>query len=44
MQQKLDFPGFVYGFERATPELMRRVTERLARTLGGHRTDRVEQG
>ena len=43
-QKPLDFPGFVYGFDRATPELMRHVTERLATTLGRHRGDRAEKG
>ncbi len=38
-QRPLDFPGFVYGFDRATPELMRQVTERLAPMLGRHRND-----
>ncbi len=38
-QRPLDFPGFVYGFDRATPDLMRQVTERLASILGRHRDD-----
>jgi carbonic anhydrase/acetyltransferase-like protein (isoleucine patch superfamily) len=43
VQQPLDFPGFVYGLDRETPELMRHVTERLAGMLGRHREDRVEE-
>jgi carbonic anhydrase/acetyltransferase-like protein (isoleucine patch superfamily) len=43
-QQTLDFPGFVYGLPRTTPELMRHVTERLAANLGAHRADRTEPG
>lgn len=39
VQAPLDFPGFVYGFERTTPDLMRRVTERLSETLGLHRSE-----
>jgi carbonic anhydrase/acetyltransferase-like protein (isoleucine patch superfamily) len=27
VQKPLDFPGFVYGFPRGTPDLMRRITE-----------------
>lgn len=38
-QEPLDFPRFVYGFDRATPDLMRHVTERLAGMLSGHRND-----
>ncbi|UHD45777.1 gamma carbonic anhydrase family protein [Aureimonas altamirensis] len=30
IQKPLDFPGFVYGFERSTPGLMRHVTTRLS--------------
>jgi carbonic anhydrase/acetyltransferase-like protein (isoleucine patch superfamily) len=33
-QESLNFPDWVYGFERATPDLMRYVTERLSDTLG----------
>ncbi|WP_298960836.1 hypothetical protein [uncultured Methylobacterium sp.] len=36
IQKPLDFPGFVYGFDRATPALMREVTVRLSGTLGPH--------
>ena len=34
-QQPLDFPGYVYGFDRETPDIMVRVTERLSENLGG---------
>lgn len=39
-QQKLDFPGFVYGFDRAEPELMRKLTTRLSQQLLVHRAER----
>ena len=38
IQEPLDFPGFVYGLQRTTPELMRRITERLSDHLSLHRT------
>lgn len=41
VQKPLDFPDFVYGFDRDTPELMRHVTERLAGMLGRHRNDKT---
>ncbi|MGH7067588.1 MAG: gamma carbonic anhydrase family protein [Acetobacteraceae bacterium] len=41
-QEPLDFPGFVYGFDRATPDLMRAVTERLAARYGDHRDDATD--
>lgn len=41
-QEPLDFPGFVYGFDRTTPDLMRAVTERLAVRYGAHRDDRPD--
>jgi carbonic anhydrase/acetyltransferase-like protein (isoleucine patch superfamily) len=44
VQKPLDFPGFVYGVARETPEPMRRITERLAATLGEHRADRAAEG
>lgn len=43
MQKPLDFPRFVYGFDRDTPDLMRDVTERLAGVLGRHRDDTPDQ-
>lgn len=39
VQEPLDFPGFVYGFERNTPALMRRITGMLSQALGPHRDD-----
>ncbi|MEH3148432.1 MAG: gamma carbonic anhydrase family protein [Methylobacterium frigidaeris] len=38
IQKPLDFPGFVYGLDRATPALMREVTVRLSSNLGLHET------
>lgn len=40
VQKPLDFPLTVYGVERDTPDLMRRVTERLSQRLGAHRDDK----
>lgn len=39
VQAPLDFPQWVYGFDRATPELMVEITRRLSRELGGHADD-----
>lgn len=39
LQKPLDFPGFVYGFDRGTPGLMRAVTTRLSERLGAHRSE-----
>jgi len=33
-QQPLDFPGYVYGVERDTPDAMVRITQRLSEALG----------
>lgn len=41
VQKPLDFPDWVYGLARETPDLMRRVTERLSGTLGAHAGDTV---
>ncbi|ULJ74948.1 gamma carbonic anhydrase family protein [Rhizobium gallicum] len=41
VQESLNFPDWVYGFDRATPDLMRYVTERLSDTLGAHESDTV---
>jgi carbonic anhydrase/acetyltransferase-like protein (isoleucine patch superfamily) len=41
VQQLLDFPQFVYGFDRDTPDLMRHVTRRLSDSLAKHRGDVV---
>jgi len=40
LQQPLDFPGFVYGVDRAEPGLMQLVTARLSAALGAHRGER----
>ncbi len=42
VQQKLDFPSFVFGLQRAgsNNSPMRELTERYARALGTHRNDR----
>lgn len=34
-QKPLDFPGYVYGVDRDTPDLMVHVTTRLSERLGG---------
>jgi len=39
LQRPLDFPGFVYGLDRATPGLMREVTARLSERLSMHRAE-----
>lgn len=44
LQKPLDFPGFVYGFDRGTPELMREVTMRLSERLGMHRDEVIARG
>ncbi|MGH6946102.1 MAG: hypothetical protein ACREDZ_02135 [Kiloniellales bacterium] len=41
IQKPLNFPEWVYGFDRATPELLRRVNERLSEALGAHGADHV---
>ena len=42
IQQPLDFPGTVFGLERAAPEvLMAQLTERYGRALAAHANDRV---
>lgn len=41
VQKPLNFPDWVYGLPRDTPDLMRVVTERLSRELGGHADDVV---
>lgn len=38
-QQPLDFPGFVYGLERGTPDIMVAMTSSLSQRLGSHRED-----
>jgi carbonic anhydrase/acetyltransferase-like protein (isoleucine patch superfamily) len=41
IQKPLDFPQWVYGFDRDTPDLMMRVTRRLSEALGAHAQDAV---
>jgi hypothetical protein len=41
IQKPLNFPEWVYGFDRSTPDLMRRVTRRLSEALGAHSRDTV---
>ncbi|MEQ1735620.1 MAG: gamma carbonic anhydrase family protein [Rhodoglobus sp.] len=40
IQQELDFPGYVFGLDRSTPDLMVQLTERYAARLAQHRNDR----
>lgn len=40
-QPELDFPGYVFGVDRDTPDLMVQLTERYARSLARHVDDRV---
>ncbi|CAH2599136.1 Gamma carbonic anhydrase family protein [Rhodovastum atsumiense] len=39
VQKPLNFPDFVYGVDRAAPDLMVQVTRRLSERLGAHRDD-----
>jgi carbonic anhydrase/acetyltransferase-like protein (isoleucine patch superfamily) len=39
-QQELDFPGYVFGIDRETPDLMVQLTERYGRSLARHERDR----
>jgi carbonic anhydrase/acetyltransferase-like protein (isoleucine patch superfamily) len=39
IQKTLDFPQWVYGFDRNTPDLMVLVTQRLSELLGPHAAD-----
>lgn len=43
IQERLDFPGFVFGLEREPPgeTLMPELTRRYTRALSAHRADRV---
>ena len=41
VQAPLDFPQFVYGFDRSTPDLMIEITRRLSNALGAHAEDAV---
>lgn len=38
-QQELDFPGYVFGLDRDTPDLMVQLTERYGRGLARHAAD-----
>lgn len=38
-QQELDFPGYVFGLDRETPDLMVQLTERYGRSLSRHAED-----
>ncbi len=38
-QQELDFPGYVFGVDRETPDLMVQLTERYGRGLARHAHD-----
>lgn len=40
-QRELDFPGYVFGVDRDTPDVMVQLTERYAAALSRHRDDRV---
>jgi len=39
-QRELDFPGYVFGLDRDTPDLMVQLTERYGRGLARHANDR----
>jgi len=39
-QRELDFPGYVFGLDRETPDLMVQLTERYGRGLARHSDDR----
>ncbi|WP_417554375.1 gamma carbonic anhydrase family protein [Microbacterium sp.] len=39
LQPELDFPGYVFGVDRDTPDLMVQLTERYASSLARHRHD-----
>jgi len=38
-QKELDFPGYVFGLDRDTPDLMVQLTERYGRSLARHAGD-----
>lgn len=38
-QKELDFPGYVFGLDRDTPDLMVQLTERYGRSLARHADD-----
>ncbi len=39
-QRELDFPGYVFGVDRDTPDVMVQLTERYGRSLARHAGDR----
>ena len=39
IQEPLNFPEWVYGFDRSTPDLMVYITRRLSEVLGAHVND-----
>lgn len=39
-QHELDFPGYVFGLDRETPDLMVQLTERYGQSLARHASDR----
>lgn len=41
IQKPLNFPEWVYGLDRSTPDLMVEITKRLSDSLGAHRGDGV---
>ena len=41
VQKPLNFPQWVYGFDRDTPEVMIHITRRLSELLGAHSDDTV---
>lgn len=41
VQRELDFPGYVFGLDRDTPDLMVQLTERYAAHLARHGGDRA---
>src|SRR5262245_6096589 len=44
VQKPLNFPEWVYGFSRDTPNLMQQVTRRLSETLAAHAEDVILDG
>ncbi len=40
LQHELDFPGYVFGLDRDTPDLMVQLAERYGASLARHRDDR----
>lgn len=43
-QRELDFPGYVFGVDRETPDVMVQLTERYGRALSRHRDDKPVSG